>query len=68
MSSVSDEDLHLGTLPDDPNGVADCGDCNGHAVVGGTVCPSCRQRQQLRNAWWESSPGSGRLSNWIRGL
>ena len=61
MGSVSDENLHFGTLADDPTGVADCDTCSGTAVSGGAPCPSCQDRQQLRNAWWNSSPGPERL-------
>ena len=55
MAAVSNDNLHFGTLPDDPTGVSDCNDCNGHGIKDGAVCPSCRARQEIRNAWWESS-------------
>lgn len=61
MSTVTDDNLHFGTLPNDPTGVSDCGTCNGSGVKDGDICPSCLARQEIRNAWWESSGGPERL-------
>lgn len=61
MDAISGDNLHLGTLPDDPTGVADCGTCNGHGVVSAAPCQDCAVRQRVRNAWWESFGGTGRL-------
>lgn len=59
--AVTDETLHLGTLPDDPTGVADCGVCGGRAVCDAAPCPACRERQRIRDAWWASGPGPQRF-------
>lgn len=66
--SVTATDLHLGSSPDDPNGVRDCGTCRGHVVVDGRICPDCQARQQLRTAWWASGPGPDQVRAVIRGL
>ena len=68
MAAVSDENLHFGTLQDDPTGVSDCDICNGTAVVGTEPCQECLQRQQLRNAWWTASGGPERLRETLRDL
>ena len=49
--AVSEDNLHLGTHPDDPTGVQNCSTCPGTAVVDGHPCPDCHARQKLRNAW-----------------
>lgn len=59
--AITDDNLHLGSRENDPTGVADCDQCSGTAVSGGAPCPSCRGRQELRNAWWNSGPGPERL-------
>lgn len=66
--AVSSGDLHFGTLADDPTGTSNCNDCNGQAVVNGTICSSCQSRQQLRNAWFESSDEGRELDNKVRRL
>jgi hypothetical protein len=66
--AASEDNLHFGTRPDDPTGVRDCPDCPGTAVVNGMPCPACHDRQQLRNAWWDSSAGPGRLRKTLRNL
>jgi hypothetical protein len=66
--TVGETDLHFGTQPDDPTGVRDCPGCSGMAVVDGMPCPACRDRQQLRNAWWNSSAGPGQLRETLSDL
>jgi hypothetical protein len=68
MVAVSEDNLHFGSRPDDPTGVGDCDSCRGGAVVDGAPCSSCRDRQQLRDAWWNSSSGPQRLRRLLDGL
>lgn len=60
MDNVTDENLHFGTDPNDPTGVRDCEECGGTGPES-VSCPSCGARQQLRDAWWNSSGGPARL-------
>ena len=66
--AVSEDNLHLGTHPDDPTGVQNCSTCPGTAVVDGHPCPDCHARQKLRNAWWASSAGPAQLRDTLRNL
>lgn len=59
--AVTEDNLHFGSRADDPTGVSDCDACLGKAVVDGAPCADCRARQQLRDAWWNSSAGPQRL-------
>lgn len=59
--SVTDDNLHFGSAPDDPTGVRDCAACQGEGTIDRRPCPECSVRQQLRNAWWSSGPGPERL-------
>ena len=58
--AVTDDCLHFGTDPTDPTGVTDCEACGGRGPESAT-CESCGARQQLRDAWWNSSTGPARL-------
>ena len=60
MTSVTDDNLHFGTDPSDPTGVNDCESCGGRGPESAT-CTSCQDRQELRNAWWNSSGGPARI-------
>jgi hypothetical protein len=51
-TSVLDEDgtdLTFGDDPTDPTGVSSCPECHGTVLVDGTICLSCRDRQEQRN-------------------
>lgn len=58
--AVTADNLHFGTDPHDPTGVADCDSCGGRGPDSAR-CESCGDRQQLRDAWWNSSAGPARL-------
>jgi len=59
LAAVTPDGLHFGTDPADPTGVADCEVCGGGSGL--AACESCGARQQLRDAWWNSSTGPARL-------
>lgn len=54
-------DLTFGDDPTDPTGVSSCPECGGTVLVDGTICLSCRDRQEQRNQHHEdqSGPDSG---------
>ncbi|MBB4929171.1 hypothetical protein [Kitasatospora kifunensis] len=48
--------------PGDPNGVQRCLTCRAEGIIANPdprPCPDCHSRQQVRNAAWEQSGGSG---------
>ncbi len=68
MATVTEDNLHFGSDPDDPNGVRDCTTCTGSAIVDAAICPDCHSRQQLRTAWWNSSAGPEHLRRTLTDL